>query len=166
MTLLRKQVRRAPVSSLLRNERGTGVVELALVTPVLAMLLVGMIDTAMGMAAKLKLERAAAQSIERVTAYGQVGTNYAVIRTEAAQAAGVPEANVVIDNWLECNSDGAAPTRASSFTGSCATGQQVARYVSVSITGQFTPILSYGAVFPRAVNGAIIMRGDASVRIQ
>jgi Flp pilus assembly protein TadG len=166
MKQLCKQARRASASCLVCDERGTGVVELALITPVIAMLLVGMVDTSMGMAQKLKLERAAAQAIERVTAYGQVETSYPEIRTEAAEAAGVPVSSVVIDNWLECNSDGVAPTRNASFTGACTNGQQVARYVSVSITGGFTPLLHYGSVFRTSGNGGIVMRGDASVRIQ
>ncbi|WP_310467629.1 pilus assembly protein, partial [Sphingomonas sp.] len=48
-----------------RDERGASVVELALVAPFLAAMLIGMVDMSNGYSDKLQLEQAAQRSIEK-----------------------------------------------------------------------------------------------------
>ena len=52
-------------SSLLRDERGASIIEMGLMLPVLATLLIGMVDISRGYSAKLQLEQAAQRSIEK-----------------------------------------------------------------------------------------------------
>ena len=83
-----------------RDESGVSVIELGLIAPVIAFMIIGMTDMARGFAAKLKLEQAAHRALEKV-AVGTGQSDYSYVRTEAATAAGVPEANVAVTTWLE-----------------------------------------------------------------
>lgn len=152
------------ISSLNRCSRGTSVTELALVSPLLAILFMGMVDGASAIAAKLQLEQAGQRAIERATAYGTAGSDYSDIDDEAATAAGVPVENVTFDNWLEC--DG---TRQASFEDICENDEQIARYVSIDIVSSFEPAFFYGPVgtwIGVRDNGSIPITVDSSVRIQ
>lgn len=160
---------RALFNQLRTDERGTSVVELALVAPILAVLTIGMIDLSNGFSEKLRLEQAAQGSVERVmngravisASAGRNTTTMDALKAEAATAANVPLANVTTDFWLECNG-----TRAANYYGSppCATGQTLARYMSVSITRTYTPFFAY-KFHSRAVNN-YTLSGAATVRIQ
>ena len=147
------------------HERGAGVIEFALVVPVLAFILLGVVDVSMGFAFKIGLERSAARAMELVTAKGNVGTSYEYIRAEAATASGQPLQNVTLDNWLEC--DG---TRQSSMDVVCANGTQIARYVSIAIGGTFHPLFDIGPLARiyggQGMGGGIAIVGDAAVRVQ
>ena len=59
-----------------RDERGASVVELALVAPVFAALLLGMVDLSGAYSARLELEQAAQQTIENVMQQPEMLTDY------------------------------------------------------------------------------------------
>jgi len=145
---------------LLRDTRGAGVIELALATPVLLLMLLGMIDTVQGFAAQLHLKQSAARTVDLASAGGLSSAAFQNLGEEAAAASGRPVADVTVDKWLEC--DGA---RQSSFDGNCAAEQQVARFVSVRIGGTYTPMLS-GVMARFGLAGTIPIEGKASVRMQ
>jgi Flp pilus assembly protein TadG len=150
-------------ASLLADESGASLIELALVAPLLAGLLMGMVDISRGYSEKLQLEQAAQRSIERVMqqkiASGDIVTT---LESEAAAGAGVPVSAADADSWLECSSDGVSWARTTSVT--CST-TYYARYVSVSVVKSFTPMFG-GRFFPNAdANGAITITGKASMRL-
>jgi Flp pilus assembly protein TadG len=128
------------LTSLRGDSRGASVIEFALFAPILAVMVMGVTDLAMGYSKKLVLEQAAYRSLEKV-AVGTIQSDYTFVQTEAAAAAGVPASSVTVDNWLECNR-----VRQASFTGSCAAGQMTSRYVQVSISSTYTPRFNYGPV--------------------
>jgi Flp pilus assembly protein TadG len=147
--------------SLGRDQRGASVIEFALFAPVLAMMVMGISDIAMGYSRKLVLEGAAYRALEKV-AVGSAQTDYSALRTEAATAAGVPESAVTVDNWLACNG-----TRQTDFVGVCPAGEEIARYVQVNITSSYTPRFNYGPLYQgRAVNGVVPISVSTSLRIQ
>ena len=150
-------------ASLLADERGTSLIELALVAPLLAGLLMGMVDISRGYSDKLQLEQAAQRSIERVMQEKiDSGDMVDTLEAEAAEAAGVDVSAAAADSWLECSSDGVSWSRATSAT--CST-IYYARYVSVSVAKSFTPMFG-GKFFPNAdANGAITITGKASMRV-
>jgi Flp pilus assembly protein TadG len=149
------------LSRLARCERGAGVIEFAFVAPMLAILTVGIVDLGRGYSAKLTLEEAAYRSLEKVSV-GTVQSDYTFVKTEAATAAGVPEANVTVDNWLEC--DG---SRQGAFDGSCTSTQQTTRYVKVTITDTFKPSFPYGKWLLGANStGGVALSSTQSVRVQ
>ena len=146
---------------LARDDRGASIIELALVAPVLASLLIGMVDLSRAYSYKLKLEQAAQRAIEKVQAYQTSTSTYTTLQSEAATAAGVPTSNVTIDYWLEC--DG---TRASNYESVCTGSQTYARWVTVSVEGTFTPMFR-SKYNPRAnSDGTFTITGKTGLRTQ
>ena len=142
-----------------RDRRGAAAMEAALVLPMLTIALLAVFDIAMGFSAKLKLVQAAARTAELATAPATVGSNYGYLVTEAASASGQPASNVTVATWLECGG-----TRQALMTDICGAGQQIARYVSITIRGTYRSSFGFGAMF-RTPNGVAI-RGSATVRLQ
>jgi len=140
------------------DDRGISVIETAIVIPALAMLIAGMSDLAMGFAAKLRVQQAAARSVEMATAGGLNSAAFQALQAEAADAASVPAEQVTLDKWLEC-----AGVRQVSFDGSCFTGQQVGRFVSISISASYRPMFP---MLQLSASGDIPVAGYASVRVQ
>lgn len=147
--------------SLARDERGASIIEMAMVAPVLATLLVGMVDISRAYSAKLQLEQAAQRSIEKVQQYQTGESTYATLYTEAATAAGVRVQDVTVDYWLECNGG-----RAADYNTSCTSGQTYARYISVSIDKDYRPMFGT-RFFPGAnADGTYTITGEAGLRTQ
>ena len=149
------------MTRLCRDERGAAIMELALVAPIIASLLIGMVDLSRAYSYKLQLEQAAQRAIEKVQQYQTTTSTYGTLQTEAAAAAGVPVGNVTIDYWLEC--DG---TRATTYDSVCADGQTYARWVTVTVQGTFTPMFR-SKYYPRAnANGTFTIQGKTGMRTQ
>lgn len=148
-------------TSLARDERGASIIELAMVAPVLASLLIGMVDLSRAYSYKLKLEQAAQRAIEKVQSYQTTKSTYGTLQSEAAAAAGVPTSNVTIDYWLEC--DG---TRAASYDSVCTGSQTYARWITVTVQGTFTPMFR-SKYYPRAnSDGTFTVTGKTGMRTQ
>lgn len=151
--------------SLRRDERGTGTIELALSVPILAFILVGAVDMGMGYTERLALQQAANRTLETGMARGSVSDSYTYLKDIGATNSGEPASNVTIDNWLECDH-----IRATSFSGTCGSNQQTARYISVRITGTHTPSFNYNGLARRfgdtTLGGPVAIAGAATVRIQ
>jgi hypothetical protein len=134
------------------------------VAPILATLMMGIADLTMGFGAKFSLEQAAQRTLER-TRIADSGSDYSYLRAEAAAAANVPESQVTVDAWLEC--DG---TRQAAFTGTCTEAQSIARYVQITIVSYYDTIFPYGVLAQKFAsqysNGNLRISADASVRVQ
>ena len=152
-------------ASLLRNERGSSLIEMALAAPFLAALLIGMVDLSRGYSSKLQLEQAAQRTIEKIMQQKAVVNDYTQHKAEAAAAAGVSVDAVTITNWLECSTDGQT-WRSTTFDGTCETGEiYYARYVEVDIVKTYYPL--FGTTFAGAnADGTYTLRGIAGVRVQ
>ena len=146
---------------LARDDRGASVIELALVMPIMASLLIGMVDLSRAYSHKLKLEQAAQRAIEKVQQYQATSSTYSTLQAEAATAAGVPTANVAIDYWLECNG-----VRATNYESVCSGTQVYARWVQVDVTGTFTPIFASKRYPGANTNGTFTLHGIAGMRTQ
>ena len=148
--------------TLLRDQRGNSFVEMALVTPLLASLLVGMVDISRAVSAKVTVEQAAQRALERVQATDFKTSQMSDLETDAEAAAGTGS-QATADAWLECNHDG---THLDYDTGDCGTGVSYARYVSMHVTDTFTPLFGT-RFFPGANgNGTVTVDGQAVVRTQ
>ena len=88
--------------ALREDRRGAAIMELALVAPIFATMLIGMVDIGRGYSTKLQLEQAAQSAIEKVMNGQADKTSVAALKTEAATTAAVPESDVIVDFWLEC----------------------------------------------------------------
>lgn len=145
-----------------RDGRGVAAVELALIAPVLAMLILGTTDIARAVARKLAVQQAAARTIEMASAGGLTGTAYLNMQAEAATAAGVASNKVTTDRWLECNG-----VRQADWDTTCASGAQIARFVSLTINGSYTPIFDLTfRLLGLSKQGTLPVTGKASVRLQ
>lgn len=156
-------------SSLLRDERGSSLIEMALVLPFLATLTVGMVDVSRGYSAKLQLEQAAQRSIEKAMNGDKETALFQTLQAEAMEAAGVPASAVEVRYWLECNGVSqlqSVATMAVDYERVCADGVAYARYVSVRIQKTYSPMFRVKRMLGSNADGNFTLTGRAGVRVQ
>ena len=137
--------------SIAGDERGASLVEFGFLAPVLALLVMGIIDLSKALSDRFTLQQAVNRSLELLQARPVVAdasgeVDYGFVEEEAMSAAGVPEDQVDVTDWQECN--GVASTSA------CAEGQDSARYLRVRITKNFQGQFFLGAT-PMAASGTL-----------
>lgn len=148
------------LNQLRRARDGAAAMEMAIIMPVIAGLMLVAIDFSNAWSTRLALEQAAQRGIELVAARKGVATSYAYIRDETIAAWGKPFTAATVDSWLECGG-----VRQATLTANCA-GAQRARYVSVRISADFQPSFNWGGVISGGRNGGFNLTGDATVRVQ
>lgn len=147
------------IIGLAKDERGVSVIELAICAPVLAILVLGVSDLGIGLSNRYFLQQAANRAIE-LGHLRSTDLNYNHLVPEAAAAANVPESNVTLKQWLECNGT------VSAFEGTCEPGQHVARFVKLTIRSSFAPLFG-NAVYPSAQpDGTVAIYANATLRVQ
>ena len=128
-------------SSLLREHDGTVTIELAMLAPILAAMLIGLIDLSTAYSNKLRLEQVAQRTIEKVMQNSFKVADAATLKTEAEGEAGTG-ATATVTYWLECNGvpvTGSTPAIA--FASECSEGAQYSRHVQVSIAKSHTALI-------------------------
>ena len=156
----------ARIHNLASDERGASLIELALIAPILASLLIGMVDISRAYSARLELEQSAQRAIEKVQQYQTTTSTYDTLRSEAAAAAGITATatNPKVEYWLQCN--GGTKLYGTASETSCADGQTAQRYVQVSVTKPFKPLFG-SRYFPGAdANGNYTLKAIAGLRTQ
>ena len=141
-----------------RDDRGAAVVELAIVSPMIALLTVGVIDMSNGFSRKLKIEQAAQRSIEKIMNTSASDTIENTLAAEAAAQANVPLDNVNVDYRLEC--DGVETDAAE-----CAEDQQTSQWISVTVVDQYEPLFTRHFAGING-DGTYHLSATAGVRIQ
>ena len=122
------------IKKLARSSDGTATIELALMLPIFASMLIGVVDITTAFNRKLEMEQAIQRAIERVM---QTTTDYTVednIKAEAAAAAGINVNDVIVTYSLTCNG---VVTAADT---DCTAGQTEVRYTNVAASTIFTPM--------------------------
>lgn len=156
------------LSHLIRDERGTSIIEMALVAPILATLVIGMSDLSRGYAAKLQLEQAAQRSIEKAMNGKKETDLFETLQAEAMDAADVEEDAVEVRFWLECDGESQnddPSTMVEDYEQECADGAAYARYVNVRIEKTFSPM--FGTKWLGAnPDGTFTLVGEAGIRVQ
>ena len=148
------------------DQRGAAVIETAFLAPILAAMVIGMVQLGMGFSTKLQLEQASQRAIEKVMNGHADKTTAAALKTEAATVAGVPEANVTVAYWLECSADGGVTwTKQATYDAVCASGADYRRYLSVAITKSYSPMFANKFTGANA-DGSYTIKGTTSVRTQ
>ena len=146
---------RLRLPALARDERGTSLIEFGFLAPFLGLLTMGVIDLSRGIAERFAIQQAVNRSLELIQARPAVASadsddiDYSYVKTEAASAAGVPESQVTLTRWLEC--DGGAP---SDVNDTCPAAQDSARYLRVRITKNFEGDF-YFETIPMAASGTL-----------
>lgn len=156
------------ILNLFRDERGTSLIEMALVAPFLASLVIGMSDLSRGYSAKLKLEQAAQRSIEKAMNGEKETALFETLQAEAVAAAGVAPSAVQVKYWLECDGvsqNTSASTMATDYEKVCADGAAYARYVNVRIEKIYSPMFNVKWLGTNA-DGTFTLVGEAGIRVQ
>ena len=155
--------------ALLRDEGGASIIEMALMLPVLATLLIGMVDISRAYSAKLQLEQAAQRSIEKAMNGKKKTSLFDTLQAEAVAAASVSASAVEIKYWLECNgvsqNTSTATMKADYEDKVCGAGTTQARYVNVRIQKAFTPMFSTKFLGANS-DGTFTLVGQTGIRVQ
>ncbi|WP_265563514.1 TadE/TadG family type IV pilus assembly protein [Sphingomicrobium arenosum] len=141
------------------EDRGSATIELALVAPVMAVMIVGVVDMSMAYSRKLAIEQGAQRAIEKVMQTTTTETVHGTLAKEAAAAAGVPESQVSVKYVRECDGTetnittavaavqalidaGTAWENIDTSAMDCpSTTTLERRYLTVTITDNFDPVL-------------------------
>ena len=156
---------------LARDDRGTSVIELALLAPLLATLVIGMSDISLAYSQKLQLEQAAQRAIEKAMQgiQGDDSTDiFNGLKAEAAATAGVEEDAVDVRYWLEC--DGVSmntnpATMADDYDQVCTGTQVYSRHLNVSIEKTYTPTFKVHWLGSNT-DGTFNLVGESGLRVQ
>ncbi|HET9810979.1 MAG TPA: TadE/TadG family type IV pilus assembly protein [Sphingomicrobium sp.] len=144
------------------DERGNSFIEMALVAPVIATLLVGTIDISRACSDKLRLEQAAQHTIELVQRASYQTDDDADLEADAEAAAG-DGSSADVTAWLECDGDG---VHLDYDDATCDDGAAYARYVQITVSKPFTPLFGT-RFFPGANdNGTVTISSTAGIRAQ
>lgn len=159
-----------PRIKLSRDRRGAAVVELALVAPILATMVIGVSDISIAYGKKLALEQAAQRAIEKVAQTTGENTPEDTIKQEAlcqyngtandgtCLTAPITAANVAVTYSLKC--DGVETP----YTSDCIGTQVETRYISTTVSDQYTPM--FDLKFGTHADGTYHLSGTAGVRVQ
>jgi Flp pilus assembly protein TadG len=129
----------------LRSERGAALVELALSTPLLVVMIVGAVDFARAFYTAMELTnaaRAGAQFASRSVTGFDAGT------TQSVAAAASPQiATYTVDTPTQgCTCNTGATATAHSCTTACPAGQYLAVYITVTTRKAFSPVMRFPGV--------------------
>lgn len=143
------------------ESRGVAVVETALVMPFLAAVIMGVVDTARFASSQLIIQQAVNRGLEMSVMAGPslAASN---IQSQAAAQANLPTSAVSVTQTLECSGV------ATSWSASCTTGQETARYTRIEVGTTFTPTF-VGGVLAKLwgnANGDVSISAAGAIRIQ
>jgi Flp pilus assembly pilin Flp len=116
----------------IRDDRGTSMIELAIVAPMLAGLMLGMVDVSLLVQRRLELQEATAQLANIAAATAPNSLTLAGLRTAGAHLAHVPEDQVTLALGIRCNNGPIQP-----LGSGCDAGQQRSNMLTIRIQDQF-----------------------------
>jgi len=168
--------------TLIREERGPVLIELALVAPVFITMVVGVVDITNAYNQKLALEQGAQRAIEKMQQTSQDKTVDQSVKDEVVcQVNGMTTTNgvetcksglitaedVTVTDRLECLD--AAGTAVHVYTGAdavedCAGGETETRYVSVAVNSVYTPMFPLHFGTYDSAKGGYVINVTAGVR--
>jgi Flp pilus assembly protein TadG len=175
---------RARQSRLGADARGAAVIELALVAPVLALMVIGIVDMSNAFSRKLALEQGAQRAIERIMQTTANDTVEGTLKTEAVcqvngtnsdgtcKTSPITTSNVTVTYRLECTDTGGSistqtntdSTTFDAFT--CASGTvSEARYIEIAVTDTYTPLFPITFSFING-DGTYHLSATAGMRTQ
>lgn len=121
--------------NLCRDERGVATIELALFAPILAGMVIGVVDMSNAYSRKLACEQAAQRAIEKVMQTTGEDTPAQTIIDEASAQANIDPSKVTVNYRLECNQ-----VHIADYDAECATGETEARYIEVQVSDVYQPM--------------------------
>ena len=149
------------ILKLRRDKRGVATIELALFSPILASMIIGVVDMSNAYSRKLACEQAAQRAIEKVMQTTGEETPAATIISEASEQAGIDPSKVTVSYRLECDQ-----VYVADYDAECSTGQKEARYIEVVVNDVYQPMfpLHFGSYNSDA--GGYLISAKAGMRTQ
>jgi Flp pilus assembly protein TadG len=144
------------------DERGVSLLEFTAMAPLLGLLIVGVADIGRGYTERFALQQAANRTLE-MGHLGTRGDNYSFLTAQAQTAAGTA-ATVTLSEWLECTATNGT-RQVKSIGSTCASGEEMGRYVTLEISKPFVPAFS-SVGYPKEADGTILLKARASLRVQ
>jgi Flp pilus assembly protein TadG len=140
--MLRKAIQR-----LKTDERGAAAIELALAAPILATLVIGIVDLSNAFARKLTLEQAAQRGMEKIMQTTEGGSVDSTAIADIAAAAEIDASKIVFTDRLECTHKTNGSRRELASSAQCDGNEYEARYLMITVTDEFTPMfpITFGA---------------------
>ena len=158
------------LATLAREESGAVIIELALVAPILAVMVIGVADISTAYGKKLELEQAAQRAIEKVAQTTGADTPENTIKTEAVcqyngttsggacLTDGISASDVTVTYTLTC--DGAEQA----YDTDCAGTALEVRYIEAAVVDTYEPM--FPIHFGTESDGTYHLEGTAGVRVQ
>ena len=150
---------RLALPRLAADQHGAAIIELALVAPVLALTVIGIVDMSNAYSRKLALEQGAQRAVEKIMQTTESSTVENTLTTEAVcqvngvnadgtcKTSPITSSNVTVTWRLECTDSGGTMTTQTSTVAAtfdaytCASGTvKEARYVQVALTDKYYPL--------------------------
>jgi Flp pilus assembly pilin Flp len=149
------------ILKLRRDKRGVATIELALFSPILASMIIGVVDMSNAYSRKLACEQAAQRAIEKVMQTTGEETPAATIIAEASEQANIDPSKVTVSYRLECDQ-----VYVADYDAECSTGQKEARYIEVVVSDVYQPMfpLHFGSYNSDA--GGYLISAKAGMRTQ
>ena len=156
-----------------RDQRGVSSIELALFAPILATMVIGVVDMSNAFSRKLECEQAAQRAIEKVMQTTGTKTPADTIIDEASLQADIPDAEkatkVTVTYRLECDDDDPQlSSDATTFdTYECPdTTVNEARYIQVEINDVYEPMFPLHFASYSSGDGGYPIKATAGMRTQ
>ncbi len=144
-------------ASLLRDRAGTAAVEMGLLAPVFAAMIIPVVDLGMGFYTQMRVQEAAAAGAEyallNASAFNQANTQ------TAAQNATTLSVTANAAQEFACASGTTLTVEGSQVT--CPDGTTAGTYVTVSTSANYTMLLNYPGL-----SNPLTLTGSSTVRIQ
>lgn len=144
---------------LLVASEGNGLIELAVVMPVLTMMVLGLTDAARAYILKVHIEQVARTGGEYAVASKDRIPDPSEIQSQLASDSGLPQSDITVTRWLEC--DGVSE----GDVDYCATSsEQPAQYIAIDVTDTFEPV--FGLIDWGEGDSARRVTGHQTVRVR
>jgi Flp pilus assembly protein TadG len=175
----------AIVKKLAANDRGAAVIEMAMIAPVFALTVIGIVDMSNAYSRKLGAEQGAQRAIEKIMQTTEMDTVANTLKTEAVcqvngvnadntcKASPITTSDVTVTYRLECKTT--SGTIATVYTTTdvaihdatdCAVNQKEQRYLEVKVEDKYTPMFPIRFAGFTSADGTYHVSATAGMRTQ
>ena len=175
----------AIVKKLAANDRGAAVIEMAMIAPVFALTVIGIVDMSNAYSRKLGAEQGAQRAIEKIMQTTEMDTVANTLKTEAVcqvngmnadntcKTSPITTSDVTVTYRLECKTT--SGTIATVYTTTdvaihdatdCAVNQKEQRYLEVKVEDKYTPMFPIRFAGFTSADGTYHVSATAGMRTQ
>lgn len=141
-------------TAILRDRRGTSLIEFGVAAPILLIFVAGVSDLGRGWSDRYSLQQVVNRSLEMAQAGRDGDYNYLKVEAEAAAGAG---ATATVEQWIECGGSIRA------WDDPCA--NNVARFVKLTVRRGFRPLFGTVGFSNAQSDGTVLLTAHATLRV-